>query len=142
MKKVPIIFFFLIFVSCKLNSENENLLENKKEGEKIMNIFFNNIVSNNFKENKKFLSKSFLDYPGTKQFEKDQNLIKIKLGNITNINLLYSETTISTKINSFPEYIYEYNIEREKKNSIETYFLIKENDSLKIKDYKIEYLNE
>lgn len=141
MKKLRYFTLLLILAafSCKFNTQERNNIKDKKEGENVMNTFFENIKSGNVDINKDLLSDSFLKISGVEQYDEDQKFIERKLGRILNIDLIRWETNIVSGSHPKSEYTFEYHINRENYDSDEIYYLSKENDgSIKINSYKID----
>lgn len=133
--------FLLLSMSCKNDFyvQRKNNESDKREGEKITGTYFDNILLEKPKENLKLFSEEFFKQTSKEDLWKQFQFIEEKLGEITSKEIQGWETSVVTGTNPKSEYLFIYNVEREKFNSVETFYLMKEpNDSIKIYSYKIE----
>lgn len=139
-------YFWLVLitasiVSCKNDFyvQRKNNETDKREGEKITGVFFDNVLLEKPKENLKLFSEEFYKQTSKEDLWKQFQFIEEKLGEITSKEIQSWETSVVTGTNPKSEYLFIYNVEREKFNSVETFYLMKEpNDSIKIYSYKID----
>lgn len=111
----------------------------KIEGEKIVNTYFDNIKSDKEDDNLSLFSNAFFEKVSKEDFVEKRNAVDIKLGKVLDRKLQKWETNIVDGTNPKSEYLFIYEVEREKYNSIETFYLIKEStDSVKVQSYQVE----
>ncbi|MFV0305967.1 MAG: hypothetical protein ACK5IC_10860 [Moheibacter sp.] len=140
------ISFCLIFlnpslISCKneFTIQRQNDEDDKREGEKVMDNYFDNILLEKPSENKLLYSEAFFKESSKEELQQQNQFIEEKLGKIEGKTLQHWETFVVTGTSSKSEYLFVYNVEREKYNSVETFYLMKEpSDSIKIHSYKID----
>lgn len=126
--------------SCNnLNVQKKNRESDKGEGEKVLNIYFDNILSNNKEKNLQLFSKAFFEKTPKDVFFKQHNVVDERLGKVIGRSLEKWETNIVKGTKPVSEYFFVYDVERENYNSKESFYLIKEaTDSIKINSYKVE----
>lgn len=134
------LFTFSFFYSCNnLNLQRKNTTSDKIEGEKVVNIYFDNIKSDKENDNLSLFSNAFFEKVSKEDFVKKRSAVDIKLGKVLDRKLLKWETNIVDGTNPKSEYLFIYEVEREKYSSIETFYLIKEStDSIKVQSYQVE----
>ncbi|SMC49025.1 hypothetical protein [Moheibacter sediminis] len=141
MKTTLFIAFTLIICSCtnEFTVQKKNNESDKREGERIMDIYFDNILLDKENENLSLFGKEFYKVSSKEKLMKENEFIKNKLGKLLGKELKHWETAVVSGTSSNSEYLFIYEIKREKYNSVETFYLIKEAlDSIKIHSYKIE----
>lgn len=140
MKKyffVLIIPFFL--VSCNFNSISQNREEDRKDAEEITQWFYR-LVKNNDKAGAiKLISKNFLKTTPKEQFNQILDTSSAECGSIKSYSLSKWETFVVKGTNPRSEYVLVYDVKRTVKNTKEKFTLKKENDSIKILGYNIEF---
>lgn len=135
-----IITMFFIF-SCKneFTVQRKNNQSDKREAEKVMDVYFDNLLLDKESENLLLFSKEFFKVSSKEKMIKENELIKNKLGKVLGKELKHWETSVVSGTSPKSEYLLVYDIKREKFNSSETFYLVKEeSDSIKIYSYKIE----
>ena len=140
-KQLWITLIIVSTFSCKNDfyAQRKNNESDKREGEKITGIYFDNVFLGKPKENLKLFSNEFFKEFSKEDLLKQSQFIDEKLGKITSKEIQAWETSIATGTNPKSEYLFVYNVEREKFNSVETFYLMKDaNDSIKIYSYKID----
>lgn len=133
--------FLLSFVlhSCNVTSTRSNNISDKNEGQAIVSLYFQNHDEGNPEANEKLFSQLFLEDAGFEKFLKNQRFTDEKLGEIRWTELQHWETTVVSGTQSSSEYLFVYEVKRAKHNSIESFYLTKDDsDSIKIQQYKIE----
>jgi hypothetical protein len=141
MKKKVIVLLFFILFSCKndFHVYRNNNDSDKREGEKITGTYFDNILLEKSEENLKLFSDEFFKQTNKEELLQEFHFIEEKLGKITSKEIQGWETSIVTGTSPKSEYLFVYDVERVKFNSIETFYLMKDsNDSIKIYSYKID----
>ncbi|WLD24299.1 hypothetical protein NU10_02545 [Flavobacterium dauae] len=126
--------------SCNnINVQKKNRESDKKEGEKVLNVYFENVLSNNMEKNLQLFSKGFFEKTPQDVFIKRHISMDEKLGKVIGRSLTKWETNIVKGTKPESEYYFVYDVKREKYNSKEFFYLIKEpTDSIKINLYKVE----
>lgn len=139
-------YFWLVLITASIVScknefyvQRKNNDSDKREGEKITGTYFDNILLEKPEENLKLFSEEFFKQTSKEDLLKQFRFIEEKLGKLTSKEIQVWETSVLNGTNPKSEYLFIYNVEREKFNSVETFYLMKEsNDSIKIYSYKIE----
>ena len=139
MKKVHYLFLLLALAvcGCSMNTSNKNREEDKIEGERITQQYFDLLSK------KEYQSVYNLCSPRLQSVSPIDSIIKIyqmteeKLGTIEDIHLESWETLVQTGTDPKSEYFYRYKVKRTKFESEELFRLGKEGDSIKILQYKI-----
>lgn len=139
MKKLTLLVLLIAFSCNKVNTLRKNTESDKIEGEKITQIYFDNIKLEKPSDNLKLFGKDFLAKISKEDFIKQSSIVDVKLGKVIEKNLLKWETNIVDGTNPKSEYLFIYDVKREKYNSKETFYLTKEpTDSIKIHTYNVE----
>ncbi|HLU85338.1 MAG TPA: hypothetical protein VKZ45_07680 [Vicingaceae bacterium] len=140
MKRLLMLAILSISFSCNnLNVQRKNTESDKAKGEKILNTYFDNLASNKRDDNLKLFSEVFFEKTPKDVFLKQDSLVDLKLGKILEKSLLKWETNIVEGRHAISEYLFVYDVKREKHNAKETFYLIKDpTDSIKIHTYQVE----
>lgn len=141
MKKYFLYVIWIVFLisACKFNTQRTNNYSDKNEGERIVGTYFGNILLERQELNKNLFSEDFFDEINYTTFLNNQRYLDNKLGKVLGKELKSWETSVLWGTNSKSEYLFVYKVEREKYDSFETFYLIKDdNDSIKIRNYKLE----
>lgn len=141
MKILSTVLFILIICSCKndFRIEKKNSNSDKRDAEKVMDVYFDNLLLDKQNDNLLLFSKEFFKVSSKEKMIEENEFIQNKLGKVLGKELKHWETSVVSGTNPKSEYLLVYNINREKYNSSETFYLIKEkSDSIKIYSYKIE----
>lgn len=142
MKLLQMTIIFLFICSCKNDfyMQQKNQESDKREGEMITGIYFDNLLLEQPHENIDLFSSEFFKITSKEKFIEQNEFIKNKLGKVLGKELKQWETSIISGTNPKSEYLFIYNVQREKYNSVETFYLMKDEatDSIKIYSYKIE----
>lgn len=139
MNKIILLGLLITFSCNKVNMQRKNTESDKVEGEKITQIYFDNIKLEKPDDNLRLFGKEFLAQISKEDFIKQSNIVDAKLGKVVERNLVKWETNIVDGTNPKSEYLFIYDVTREKYNSKETFYLIKETtDSIKIHTYNVE----
>ena len=134
-----LLFWGFFCSSCYFTSQRHNSYGDKKDGEKTVGTYFSNMILEKEELNKILFSKEFLNETNFETFLKNQQYIEQKLGKMLGKELESWETSVVSGTQSKSEYLFVFKVEREKHNSKETFYLIKDkNDSIKIRNYKLE----
>ena len=126
--------------SCNnINVQKKNRENDKVEAEKVLNIYFDNVLANSKKKNLQLFSKAFFEKTPKDVFFKQHNAMDERLGKVIGRSLAKWETNIVKGTKPVSEYFFVYDVERENYNSKESFYLVKEpTDSIKINSYKVE----
>lgn len=139
MKKLILLGLLITFSCNKFNTQRKNTESDKVVGEKITQIYFDNIMQEKQDDNLRLFGKEFLAVISKVDFIKQSNIVDTKLGKVLERKLLKWETNIVNGTNPKSEYLFIYDVVREKYNSKETFYLKKEStDSIKIQGYNVE----
>lgn len=141
MKTILITVLFLIICSCKNDFyiEQKNKESDKREAEKVMDVYFDNLLLDKEKDNLLLYSKEFFTVSSKEKMIEENDFLKNKLGKVLGKELKHWETSVVSGTSPKSEYLFIYEIQREKYKSTETFYLVKEKtDSIKIYSYKIE----
>lgn len=142
MKRQIFIVIAMIFVfSCKneFTVQRKNNQSDKREAEKVMDKYFDNLLLDKENENLVLYSEEFFKKGTKEQMAEQEKLIKNKLGKVLGKELKHWETSVVSGTSPKSEYAFIYEIQREKHSSLETFYLIKEeSDSIKIHTHNIE----
>lgn len=139
MKKYILVLIAFILVSCNFNKIYHNREEDKKESEKITEKFYALIKENNRQEAFRLASKNLFRATSKDNFNKILDNASIECGSIKNYSLNHWETIIIKGNNPRGEYVLIYDVNRSIKNTKEKFTLKKENDSIKILGYNIQF---
>jgi len=139
MKYIRYGLFILVLVcivtACKHNfyTQRKNDLSDKREAEKVMGLFYGNLILEQKEENIKFYSEKYLEVSDQNEINRQTEVIENKLGKVIGKELKSWETSVVTGMNPKAEYLLVFDVEREKHNSVETYYLMKDpDDSIRI----------
>lgn len=136
---ILIIIFFIFTIGCNFNSINKNREKDKQDAEKVVQGFYAFIKENNKETAYKLISKSLFKVTSKEKLNQILNISSVECGKIKNDSLIYWETVVIKGTNPRSEYILIYNVKRTIKNTKEKFTLKKENDSIKIVGYNIEF---
>ncbi|WP_370899832.1 hypothetical protein [Chryseobacterium gossypii] len=139
MKNFTAIILFFFIISCNFNSINKNREEDKKDAEKITHQFYDLIKENNKEEATKLVSTNLFKVTPKDKFNQILDISSVECGVIKKYSLIHWETIVIKGNNPRSEYILVYSVKRTNKNTKEKFTLRKENDSIKILGYNIEF---
>ena len=139
-KKILLTIFLLsVMTSCQMNRTYQNRDEDKIEGEKFVNHFFELLKNKNYDETYKMYSPKFIAITNQEKIKEIYDFSFGKLGEIEDINIERWETIRVEGSNPLSSYAYIYNVKRSKYASIETFKLEKEGNEIKILSYNVNY---
>ncbi len=142
MRKVIYLLSILVFFTCCKNDlfvQYKNQESDKRVGEKVMDIYFDNLLLDQRNDNLSLFSKEFFKENDKNKLSEQNRFIENKLGKVLGKELKHWETSVIKGTNPKSEYLFVYDVKREKYNSLETFYLMKEKtDSIKIYSFKIE----
>ena len=137
MKKIFTLFVICILMSCNFNGTFRNRESDKKEAELITANFYENMINNQENEAIKLFGKKFFEFMNRNQLDEMLTSIKTQDGNIIGFNLIKWDTYIVTGTNSKSEYVFIYDVKREKISTFEKITMIKEDGDIKIVGYDV-----
>ena len=141
MKILILSSILVIFVSCNnVNFQRFNEEEDRIEGEKITNAYFDNLLLGDYERNVSLFSQGFFEHTSKEHYIHKCSFVENHLGEIVSRNLAKWETNVIEGAINKAEYIFVYDVVRENYTSTESFFLIKDftTDSIKIHKYNIE----
>ncbi|MBP2619398.1 hypothetical protein [Chryseobacterium jejuense] len=139
MKKYILIFITFFLISCNFNSTSQNREEDKKEAEKITERFYYFIKKNDKENAIELISKNLFKVTPKEKFSQILGSCSSECGEIKSYSLNHWETFVVKGTNPRSEYVLVYDVNRTIKNTKEKFTLKKENDSIKILGYNIEF---
>jgi hypothetical protein len=139
MKNLYFLLFLSFMLSCNFNTTSSNSESDKREGEEITHKLYYYLETTDFKKAEHLFSEKFFEVTDREKLQKIFSQTQDQLGNIQNFSLLEWNTFVVKGSNPKSEYLFLYQVEREKKPSVEKIGMIKENDSIKIVSYHIQF---
>jgi hypothetical protein len=139
MKKLFFLLFISLVASCNLNTTSSNNESDKREAEEITNKLYYYLETKDFQNAQTLFSEKFFEVTDREKLQKIFNQSHEEFGNLTNFSLLEWNTFVVKGTQAKSEYLLVYQVEREKKPTVEKIGMIKENDSIKIVSYHIQY---
>ena len=137
MKKIFTLFVIYILMSCSFNETFRNRESDKKEAEIITAKFYKNMINNHENEAIKSFGEKFFEVMNQDQLDEMLTAIKTEDGNIIGFNLIKWDTYVVTGTNSKTEYVFIYDVKREKISTFEKITMIKEDGNIKIVGYHV-----
>ena len=140
--KTPIIKFlmfitFFIFTSCHFNSIYVNKQEDKDEGENVTTNFYTYLQKNEFENSLQLMSSKFFEKSTEKQTIEFMNNVTNKLGAVKYAKIKEWHTLRVEGTDPKTQYLFVYDVERYKYNSVETISLEKEDAVARIVGYNL-----
>lgn len=137
MKQIICCLLLLIFTSCDFNRIYQNREKDKIAAEKTPQKFYTSLERQSFEKTESIFSKKF--------FEKtDKSKIKLMIeqstndyGKVLHYNLSHWESFVVEGSNPKGEFIFVYDVEREKLKTQEYFTMEKVNGEIKIVGYRI-----
>src|SRR5690606_3193724 len=114
--------------------------EDRIEGEKITNAYFDNLLLDEYERNVSLFSQGFFEHISKEHYIHKCSFVESHLGKIVSRKLSKWETNVIEGAINKAEYIFIYDVNRDNYSSTESFFLIKDfaTDSIKIHRYNIE----
>jgi hypothetical protein len=128
---------FFIFTSCHFNSSYVDRQEDKNEAEGVTSDFYTYLQRNDFKNSLQLMSSKFFEKSTEEQTIEFMNETNDKLGAIKYARIKEWHTLRVEGTDPKTQYIFIYEVERDKYNSIETVSLEKEDGVAKIVGYNV-----
>jgi len=136
--KYQIVFIYLLLLSCNINGTYENRESDKKDGEQINAAFYKLIQQRKFEKTYSLFTDRFFTITDTSKLATLYIQIDSTCGNIKDYTLSEWKTKIVKGSNPVSEYVYLYDVNREKCKTRETISLKKENGNVRIMSYDVQ----
>lgn len=139
MKNFVFVFILILF-SCKkeLNFTLHNSDSDKREAEKVTAAFYDNHLLNRMDQNTRLFSDAFYKEITKEELVNFLHDMDAKLGKVKGKELDSWETKVVSGTSAKSEYLLVYKVEREKYPSVESFYMVKDdNDSIKILYYNL-----
>jgi len=139
MKKyfVNLIISVLFITACNFNSTYLNEESEKEQAEKVISQFHSEIVKKKFDDAETLFSKEFVKTTGSKKLLSVFLRTDSILGNFNSSKLVDWKTQRVVGSNPSTHYLLVFESKYKKFNAIETFSLIRENDTVKILGYNV-----
>jgi len=139
MKRFVIIFILLIAVSCSYDKIYENRISDKNDAQKVVNNFYYLTKKSDREKIFKLFSKRFFQELEKDKFEEILNRTERDFGKVKNAELTNSWTQIVDGSNPISKYELSYIVTRDSAQTKEYFRLQKENDTIKIISYRLDF---
>jgi hypothetical protein len=139
MKNCLLILTFFFLVSCDYNKIYENRESDKQDAQKVINKFYFLIKQKDKEEVFKLFSNRFFKEVGKERFEQILDKTDNDFGEIKDYALTNSWTQIVEGSNPISKYELSYNVTRDSTRTKEFFKLQKENDTIKIISYRLDF---
>ncbi len=136
--KCLIVCFSILLYSCNIEGTYENREPDKKDGERITVAFYNLIQQRDYVKTYSLYTERFFTITDTSKLASLYFQIDSTCGNVKDYTLLEWKTKIVKGVNPISEYVYLYDVNREKCKTKETISLKKENDNVRITSYDVQ----
>lgn len=137
MKKYLLLIPFLL-VGCSFNRTYRNRAEDKEEAEKVVSKLYYTLQNGDLQKASKFFSGKFFQVTDKNKFNKLFKKMD-EYGKVSDYNLSKWETLVVEGTNSKAEYVLTYDVKRDSTKMQEVFSMEKENDSIKIVGYRVNY---
>ncbi|WP_261511407.1 hypothetical protein [Chryseobacterium paludis] len=139
MKKYILILIPFLFIGCSYDKIYENREEDRQDAQKIINKFYFLVKEDNKKELFKLFSNRFFKEVGKERFEQILDKTDNDFGKVKDYELTDSWTHIIKGSNPISKYELSYLVTRNSTQTKEYFRLQKENDSIKIISYRLDF---
>lgn len=139
MKKYLLIIFCLFLTSCSFDKIYENREEDKNEAQKITEKFYYFLQQDNNSYAFKLFSNNFFKVTNQDKLSQVIDKTKNEYGKIQSDSLSNWRTHVTKGSNPISKYEMTYQVKREIGNTQEVITLQKENDTVKIIGYRIDF---
>ncbi|MDR6545638.1 hypothetical protein J2810_001686 [Chryseobacterium rhizosphaerae] len=139
MKKYILILISFLFIGCSYDKIYENREEDRQDAQKIINKFYFLVKEDNKKELFKLFSDRFFKEVGKERFEQILDKTDNDFGKVKDYELKDSWTQIIKGSNPISKYELSYLVTRNSTQTKEYFRLQKENDSIKIISYRLDF---
>lgn len=100
-----LILFLLIGCKNEFTIQRQNQESDKREVEKVMDAYFDNLFLNREKENLIFYSQAYLDVSSKEEITEQNQFVEGKLGKVTGKELKHWETSVVSGTSPKSEYL-------------------------------------
>jgi len=139
MKRIILSFLLVSLTSCSFDKIYENRKEDKDDAQKITQQLYHLLEENNNDAAFKLFSSNFFQVTSKNKLSQVIDKTKLSYGNIESEKLTSWRTHVATGSNPVSKYEMTYQVTREKGSTQEVITLQKENDSIKIIGYRIDF---
>ncbi|KAB1230979.1 hypothetical protein [Chryseobacterium viscerum] len=139
MKKSILILFSFLFVGCSYDKIYENRETDRQDAEKIINKFYYSIQQNEREETFKLFSGRFFKEVDKERFEQILDKTKRDFGKVKDFQITNSWTQVIKGSNTQSRYELSYIVTRDSTQTKEYFKMQKENDSIKIINYRLDF---
>ncbi|CAH0224264.1 hypothetical protein [Chryseobacterium sp. Bi04] len=139
MKKYILTLISFLFIGCSYDKIYENREADKQDAQKVINKFYFLIKEDNNKEVFKLFSDRFFKEVGKERFEQILDKTDNDFGKVKDYELTDSWTQIIKGSNSISKYKLSYLVTRDSTQTKEYFRLQKENDTVKIISYRLDF---
>ncbi|HCN48560.1 MAG TPA: hypothetical protein DIT10_05625 [Chryseobacterium sp.] len=139
MNKYIITLIIFLFIGCSYDKIYENREEDRQDAQKVINKFYFLVKENNKKELFKLFSNRFFKEVGKERFEQILDKTDNDFGKVKDYELTNSWTQVIKGSNPISKYELSYLVTRNSTQTKEYFRLQKENDSIKIISYRLDF---
>ncbi|OCK51672.1 hypothetical protein BA768_02865 [Chryseobacterium sp. CBo1] len=139
MKKYILILISFLFIGCSYDKIYENRESDKQDAQKVINKFYFLIQQNNKEKVFKLFSNRFFQEVGKERFEKILDKTDNDFGKVKDYELTNSWTQIIKGSNPISKYELSYLVTRDSTQTKEYFRMQKENDTIKIISYRVDF---
>ena len=132
----------MTFWGCHINADYIDRVEDKKEAEKTIDLFYSGLKEKNLIKTNLLFSHGFKKKTDRYQFEQFISNVNDQFGGLKLVNLDHWHTKIRIGTNSSSDYFLYYLNDYDRGKTEESFHLIKENDSIKIAAFNIKISNK
>lgn len=136
--KLFFISFSVLLFSCNVNGVYENRESDKKDGELVTTAFYRYIGQREFTKTYSLFTKKFFTITDTSKLSALYGQIDNACGKVNHFILSDWKTTIVKGSNPSSEYVFLYEVTREKCRTKETISLKKEDQNIRITSYDVQ----
>ena len=138
LSKYAVTVACVLFTSCNINGTYENRESDKDDGQEIVREFYGFLGQGDFMKTYALYTHRFFTITDTSKLEALYVEINLTCGRVKEYTLINWKTTIVKGTNPISEYIYSYDVSREKCKTRETLLLKQENDKIRIASYDVQ----
>lgn len=136
MKKIALGLILVLMTSCSYDKIYENRESDKQDAQKIMNKFYFLIQQNNKEEAFKLFNQKTTS---KEKFDLIYDKVKSENGAIKDFKLSDCQTSIVQGTHTKADYLLTYDVTRDISNTKEVFLMQKQNDTIKIIKYRIDF---
>lgn len=128
---------FLSISACHFNSSFNNRLEDKHEGEQVVEQFYESLKRNDFRNSYSFFSSNFFEVTDSQKLAYIFSITVEKLGKLESFSIDHWETEAVVGTDPGTNYLFVCEVKRSKFLSKETIRLSKKDGKVKIVGYQV-----